>query len=48
MRDSEERPPIVKLNDMRSNALDVQCWLGLALDVMHLDHSNLPVALSLC
>jgi len=46
VRDSEERPPIVKLNDMHSNALDAQCWLGSALDIVRSDHLNLPVALS--
>ena len=47
MRDSEERLPIVELNDMCSNAPDAQCWLGSALDVVRSDHLNLPVALSL-
>ena len=30
-RNSEERPPIIKLNDMHPNMLDARCWLGSGL-----------------
>jgi len=47
-RDSEERPPIIELNDMRPNMLDARCWLGSGLGLLALNVVRLRPLESAC